>query len=444
MYQHTSNHQINIPRSAKPRLIIIGGGFAGMKLAFRLKGKNMQVVLFDRNNYHTFQPLLYQVATAGLEPDSVAGPIRKQLEPDPDFFFRMAQVEKINTQDKKVHTEIGELSYDYLVIAAGSKTNFYGNQMVMNNAFALKKIPDALDFRHHILQNFEKAVNHDHQEHLPHYLNIVIAGGGPTGVEMAGALAELKKSVLPKDYPEMDFSGMKIILVEGQDRLLGAMHPKSSSRAKKYLEKFGVEVKLNTLVDSFDGNQVTLSDGEQIKSHSLLWASGVQGNLIPGLPEEAVQNSRILVDSRNRVKGTGEVFAIGDLAHMETRHYPGGHPMVAPVAIQQARVLGNNLIRHLEGKPMKPFKYRHKGTMATIGRNKAVVDLPGNITMGGLPAWVIWMFIHLVSIYGLRNKIVVLINWIYNYFTYDKGTRLIIRKFKPAFLNKKNDTKALA
>ena len=415
-----------------------------MKLAFGLKGKNIQVVLFDRNNYHTFQPLLYQVATAGLEPDSVAGPIRKQLEPDPDFFFRMAKVETIDTQEKKVHTEIGELSYDWLVIAAGSKTNYYGNQMVMNNAFSLKKIPDALDFRHHILQNFEKAVNHYSRKHLAQYLNIVIAGGGPTGVEMAGALAELKKSVLPKDYPEMDFSDMKIILVEGQQRLLGSMHPKSSQRAQRYLEKFGVEVRLNTLVDSFDGEQVTLSDGEKIKSQSLLWASGVKGNLIPGLPREAIENNRILVDPYNRVKATQDVFAIGDLSLMKTRAYPHGHPMVAPVAIQQARLLGRNMIRYMKGKSMKPFTYLHKGTMATIGRNKAVVDLPGNITLGGLAAWIIWMFIHLVSIYGLRNKIVVLINWIYNYFTYDKGTRLIIRKFKPAFLRKKSDARAVA
>ena len=240
MYPQASHQHIQIPRSGKPRLVIIGGGFAGMKLAFRLKGKNIQVVLFDRNNYHTFQPLLYQVATAGLEPDSVAGPIRKQLEPDPDFFFRMAKVETIDNRQKKVHTEIGTLDYDWLVIAAGSKTNYYGNQMVMNNAFPLKKIPDALDFRHHILQNFEKAVNHYPQKHLPHYLNIVIAGGGPTGVEMAGAMAELKKSVLPKDYPEMDFVNMKIILAEGQERLLGAMHPKSSRRAQRFLQTFWV------------------------------------------------------------------------------------------------------------------------------------------------------------------------------------------------------------
>lgn len=415
-----------------------------MKLAFALKGKNVQVVLFDRNNYHTFQPLLYQVATAGLEPDSVAGPIRKQLEPDPDFFFRMAKVENIDAHEKKIHTEIGDLSYDYLVIAAGSKTNYYGNWMVMSNAFPLKKISDALDFRHHILQNFEKAVNHYSRKDLLQYLNIVIAGGGPTGVEMAGALAELKKSVLPKDYPEMDFSNMKIILVEGQERLLGAMHPKSSSRAQRYLEKFGVEVKVNTLVDSFDGEQVTLNDGEKIKSLSLLWASGVKGNLIPGLPEEAIEKNRIRVDQCNRVKGTDTVFAIGDLALMKTRAYPQGHPMVAPVAIQQARLLGRNMTRYLEGQPMKPFKYLHKGTMATIGRNKAVADLPGNITLGGLPAWIIWMFVHLVSVYGLRNKIVVLINWVYNYFTYDKGTRLIIRKYKPAFLSRKSDRKTVA
>lgn len=425
-------------------MVIIGGGFAGIKLAFKLKGKGMQVVLFDRNNYHTFQPLLYQVATAGLEPDSVAGPIRKQLEPDPDFFFRMATVERIDVEAQKVHTEIGELGYDHLVIAAGSKTNYYGIQSVMSNAFPLKKIPDALDFRHHILQNFEKAVNHYNPEESSPYLNIVIAGGGPTGVEMAGALGELKKSVLPKDYPEMDFTAMKIMLVEGQERLLGAMHPKSSERALRYLQKFGVEVKLNTLVQSFDGQKVKLSSGEEIPTQSLLWTSGVKGNLMAGLPEEATEKGRIRVDASNRVEGTNNVYAIGDLALMKTSRYPTGHPMVAPVAIQQARLLGKNLVRQKKGQPIKPFRYLHKGTMATIGRNKAVVDLPGNITLGGLPAWITWMFVHLVSIYGLRNKVVVLINWVYNYFTYDKGTRLIIRKFKPAFLNGGKNHKAVA
>jgi len=415
-----------------------------MKLAFRLRKKDLQVVLLDRNNYHTFQPLLYQVATAGLEPDSIAGPIRKQLEPDPNFFFRMAKVEEIDSEEKKVCTEIGELSFDYLVIAAGSKTNYYGIDSIMKNAFPLKKIPDALDFRHHILQNFEMAVNHRSRKQISPYLNIVIAGGGPTGVEMAGALGELKKSVLPKDYPEMDFSGMKITLVEGQERLLGAMNPRSSERAIRYLRKFGVEVKLNTLVDAFDGETVKLSNGEQIESRSLLWASGVQGNLIGGLPEEAVESNRYRVDQFNRVKGTDGIFAIGDLALMKTDRYPHGHPMVAPVAIQQARLLADNLTALLRGKDMKKFRYWDKGTMATIGRNKAVVDLPKKISMGGLPAWIIWMFVHLVSIYGLRNKIVVLINWVYNYFTYDKGTRLIMRRFKPAFLSKKDPPKDVA
>jgi len=441
-YNHTG--KINIPESDKPRLIIIGGGFAGMKLAFRLKKKDLQVVLLDRNNYHTFQPLLYQVATAGLEPDSIAGPIRKQLEPDPNFFFRMATVEQIDSERKKVYTEIGELSYDYLVIAAGSKTNYYGNSSILKNAFSLKKIPDALDFRHHILQNFEMAVNHRSRKQISPYLNIVIAGGGPTGVEMAGALGELKKSVLPKDYPEMDFSGMKIILVEGQQRLLGAMRPRSSQRALRYLQKFDVEVKLNTLVDAFDGERVKLSNGDQIESRSLLWASGVEGNLIEGLPAEAIEANRIRTDRFNRVKGTESIFAIGDLALMKTEHYPNGHPMVAPVAIQQARLVANNLTALRKNKKMKAFRYFDKGTMATIGRNKAVVDLPGKISMGGLPAWVIWMFVHLVSIYGLRNKIVVLINWVYNYFTYDKGTRLIIRRFKPAFLSRKEQSKEVA
>ena len=433
------DNQIKIPATNQPRLVIIGGGFGGIKLAFGLKKKGFQVVLFDRNNYHTFQPLLYQVATAGLEPDSVAGPLRKQLEPDPDFFFRMAEVRRIDTKNKTIDTGIGELPYNYLVLALGSQTNYYGISSIIENSFPIKQVTHALDFRHHLLQNFEAAVNKENPEGLEKYLNIVIAGGGPTGVEIAGALGELKKSVLPKDYPEMDFSGMKIILVEGMDRLLGAMRKKSSERARKYLEKFGVKIRLNTLVSSFDGNYVGLSNGEYIVSRSLLWASGVKGNIIEGLPHKSIENNRIRVDEYNRVLGTKEVYAIGDIALMKTPDYPKGHPMVAPVAIQQARLLSRNLHKMQKENHLQNFRYTNKGVMATIGRNKAVVDLPGKISLGGVPAWTIWMFVHLISIYGLRNKLVVFINWAYNYFTYDKGTRLIIRRFTPKFVKEEKN-----
>lgn len=436
MKEYYSNN-LNIPDTEPPRIVIIGGGFAGIRLAFGLKKKGFQVVLFDRNNYHTFQPLLYQVATAGLEPDSIAGPLRKQLEPDSDFFFRMAEVQSINTKYKKVITEIGDLQYDYLVIANGSQTNYYGNQSIEENAFPLKQITHALDLRHHILQNFEAAVNRGNAENIETYLSIVIAGGGPTGVELAGALGELKKSVLPRDYPEMNFNDMKIILVEGMDRLLGTMRKKSSDRALKYLQRFGVEIRLNTMVQSFDGEHVELSDGKHIETRTLIWASGVKGNLIRGLPDDSVEDDRIKVDQYNRVIETDDVYAIGDIARMKTPEYPIGHPMLAPVTIQQASLLAKNLQKIKENVPPEKFRYKNKGVMATIGRNKAVVDLPGNISLGGLMAWFIWMFVHLVSIYGLRNKLVVFINWIYNYFTYDKGTRLIIRKFTPRFIRMK-------
>ncbi len=426
-------NKMRIPGTGNPRLVIIGGGFAGIKLAYLLRKENLQIVLFDRNNYHTFQPLLYQVATAGLEPDSIAGPLRKQLEPNLNIYFRMAKVQKINPTQKSIETEIGPLSYDYLVIASGSRTNYYGIESILNNTFPLKQIPHALDLRHHILQNFEAAVNTENNEKLKQYMNIVVAGGGPTGVELAGALGELKKSVLPNDYPELDISKMQIYLVEGQSRLLGSMRRKSSERALRYLKKFGVEVKLNTLVESFDGRYTKLSSGEHVETQTVIWTSGVKGNIINGLPEGSIENHRILVDEFNRVEGFNNAFAMGDVALMKTSKYPEGHPMLAPVAIQQAKNLAQNIKKELKGKNPKPFIYKEKGTMATIGRNKAVVDLPANLSFGGFFAWLIWMFVHLFSIYGLRNKIVVFGNWVYNYFTYDRGTRLIIRKFKPAF-----------
>ncbi|TRX53649.1 NAD(P)/FAD-dependent oxidoreductase [Fulvivirga sp. M361] len=427
---------IPIPESKHPRIIIIGGGFAGVKLVKKLKNLPVQIVLFDRNNYHTFQPLLYQVATAGLEPDSIADPLRKQLEPVKNFFFRMAEVYSVDGASNMIHTEIGVLDYDYLVIATGSRTNFFGNESIMQHAFALKQIPQALDLRSHILQNFEAATITEDPLEKKSRMNIVIVGGGPTGVEVAGALGELKRSILPKDYPELDFSKMSIILLEGSSSLLGGMSDFASEKALKYLKKFHVDVYLDTLVKSYDGHSALLSNGEEINTHTVVWAAGVKGNYPDGLKESSLERDRIVVDHYNRVAEYDNIFAIGDIAMMKSEGYENGHPMLAPVAIQQGNHMAMNLKRLLKGEELKPFKYFDKGSMATVGRNKAVVDLPGKSSLGGFPAWVIWMFVHLISIIGFRNKLIVFLNWVWNYFTYDKGTRLIIRKFIPKKLRK--------
>ncbi|UII28482.1 NAD(P)/FAD-dependent oxidoreductase [Fulvivirga maritima] len=426
-----SEKKIPIPASDHPRLIVIGGGFAGVKLIKKLSKQPLQIVLFDRNNYHTFQPLLYQVATAGLEPDSIADPLRKQLEPVSNFFFRMAEVYTIHYKEKYITTEIGNMSYDYLVIATGSKTNYFGNESIMSHAFPLKQIPQALDLRSHILQNFEEANITTDENKLEAMMNLTIVGGGPTGVEVAGALGELKKNILPSDYPELDFDKMNITLLEGTDRLLAAMSPFASKRALKYLKKFDVEVKLSTLVTSYDGKVAKLNNGEEIKTGTLIWAAGVQGNYPDGLEDDMIERGRIKVDAFNMIQGADNAYAIGDIAFMSgDPAYPKGHPMVAPVAIQQGDHLAANIKRSIKGKALIGFKYHDKGSMATIGRNKAVVDM-GKMRLGGFFAWLIWMFVHLISIIGFRNRLIVFSNWVWNYFTYDKGTRLIIRKFIP-------------
>ncbi len=426
VFQHPS---IRIPQSNLPRIVIIGGGFAGIRLVKKLRNSGFQIVMFDRHNYHTFQPLLYQVATAGLEPDSIAGPLRKLFGGMKNFYFRYAQVEEIVPEKKMIVTSIGDIEYDYLVIANGSKTNYFGNDGIIKNSFPLKQIPQALDLRSQILQNFEKAVLVNEEDKAKSLMTFVIVGGGPTGVEVAGALGELKKQVLPNDYKELDFNQMKIILIEGHDRLLSSMSDKASKKALKYLKRFGVEVVLGKVVKSYDGHNVILNDDTVIYSETLVWAAGVKGNVIKGIPETSIERNRILVNEFNQVKGFDRIFAIGDIASMKTDEFPNGHPMLAPVAMQQGKHLGKNLTSMLRGKELKPFVYFDKGSMATIGRNRAVVDLPGKRNFGGLLAWFIWMFIHLVYIIEFRNKLVIMSNWIWNYFTYDRGTRLIIRAF---------------
>lgn len=420
--------KLTVPETEHPRIVIIGGGFAGLMLAKALKKVKAQVVMLDRNNFHTFQPLLYQVATAGLEPDSIAGPLRKSFEGHFNYIFRMVKVTGVDFKKNEVQTKVGNLSYDYLVIANGSVTNYFGNDELKKKVMPLKRVVHALDIRSHILQTFEQAEFVADKEKLERMMNIVVVGGGPTGVEVSGALAELKNHILPKDYPDLDFSTMKIHLVEGTGRLLNGMSDAAGKNAKMYLEKMGVELKLNTQVKGYEKGLVTLDSGE-LQSETLIWAAGVKGNIIDGIDATNVMRSRIVVDEFNQIKGMENVFAIGDVAMMQTDELPYGHPMLAPVAMQQGKHLAKNFRTILANKPMQPFKYLDKGSMATVGRNKAVVDMPGGLHLKGFFAWLVWMFIHIMYLIGFRNKLITLNNWIWSYFTYDKGTRLIIRTF---------------
>lgn len=420
---------LNIPDTTKPRVVIIGGGFGGMNLVKALRGADVQVVLFDKQNYNGFWPLLYQVGTAGLEPDAIAEPFRKMFDGYKDFFYRMVRVNKITPETRKISTVIGELHYDYLVIATGSKTNFFGNEQIQKYAFPLKTIPEALNVRSQFLQCFEQASMTTDPEERQSLLNFVIAGAGPTGVEMAGSLAEMRKYVLPNDYPGMDFSRMNIYVVEGLGKVLPPMSDESGQRAQRYLEDLGVIVKLNTMVESYDGETVTFKGGEQIRTQTLVWGAGVTGAIIDGIPAESIEKGRILVDPINQIQGLTNVFAIGDIAFMKLPDYPKGHPGVAQPAIQQGKHLAKNLSRMLKNEPTKPFDYFDKGSLAIVGRSRAVADLPGNFHLGGFIAWMTWLFVHISFLVGFRSKLSVFTNWMYRLFTYQRSTRLIIRPF---------------
>ncbi|MBQ4914497.1 NAD(P)/FAD-dependent oxidoreductase [Maribacter sp. MMG018] len=422
---------MNIPRSNCPRIIIIGGGFGGVSLAQKLRKKDVQVVLLDKNNYHTFQPLLYQVSTGGLEPDSIAYPLRKVLIGYDNFFFRLAEVTEILAEKKMLKTTIGEISYDYLIIATGSETNFFGNDELEKHAMAMKTIPQSLNLRSLILENFEQALLTDDYHERDALMNFVIVGGGPTGVELAGALAEIKKGILPKDYPDLDTRRAQINLVQGGDRLLNAMSDKASKKAEQFLEELGVQVWKNVRVTGYDGKTVRTKTDLTFETATLVWAAGVKGATIKGMDakELLAGGHRLPVNEFNQVVGYKDIFAIGDIACMQTEDTPYGHPMMAQPAIQQGRNLGENLERLLEGKPLKPFQYKDKGSMATVGRNKAVCDLK-NIRFQGVFAWFVWMFVHLFFLIGFRNRVVVFVNWVYNYVRFDREARLIIRPFK--------------
>lgn len=422
--------KVHLPSSEHPRVVIIGGGFGGITLAQGLKKAPYQVVLLDRNNYHTFQPLLYQVATGGLEPDSIAFPLRKMFADQDNLTFRVAQVEEVDPNRKVVQTNIGEVDYDYLVLATGTGTNFFGMDEIAHYAHGMKSIPESLDLRSLILQNFEEVHQEPVQALKEQLMKFVVVGGGPTGVETAGALAELQRHVLPSDYPELDLAQMEVHLIEAGDQLLAGMSEKSARDAKQALEKMGVNVWLNTQVTQYNGVTVETNQDLVLDSRTVIWAAGVKGNLIPGFADEQVgRGARLLVDAYNRVHGLDGVFAVGDIALMISEEFPRGHPQVAPAAMQQGTALAENFQRLQKGAPLLPFEYFDKGSMATIGRNRAVVDFR-KLHLRGRIAWLGWMFVHLLYLIGFRNKMVVFVNWVWSYFTYDKGTRLIIRPFK--------------
>lgn len=422
---------MNIPRTSFPRVVIIGGGFAGVALAKKLSKQEVQVVLLDKHNYHTFQPLLYQVSTGGLEPDSIAYPIRKILKDFPNFYFRLANVEEIDTKKNKLKTNIGDLKFDYLVVASGSKTNFFGNAEIEKHSMAMKTIPQSLNLRSLILENFEEALLTSDLNERNALMNFVIVGGGPTGVELAGALAEIKKGILPKDYPDLDTRLAQIHIVQAGDCILKGMSAKASQKAEDFLEKLGVNIWKNVRVTNYDGKTVTTDTDLTFETATLVWAAGVKGATIKGLDAEdyVTRGNRILVNAFNQVKGFDHIFAIGDIACMASTEYPFGFPMMAQPAIQQGEQLGDNLLRLIEEKPLKPFVYKNKGAMATIGRNKAVVDLK-KWKFQGVFAWYVWMFVHLFFLIGFRNRMVVFVNWVYNYVRFDREARLIIRPFK--------------
>ncbi|MFD0992291.1 NAD(P)/FAD-dependent oxidoreductase [Tenacibaculum geojense] len=422
---------MNIPQTCFPRVVIIGGGFAGLAAARGLEEQELQVVLIDKHNYHTFQPLLYQVATGGLEPDSIAFPLRKRFNDVENFYFRLAEVTNIDADQKEVQTTIGNLAYDYLIIATGSTTNFFGNTNVQKYAMEMKSVPQSLNIRSLILENFEEALLTSNLEDRKKLMNFVIVGGGPTGVELAGALAEMKKEILPKDYPDLDIRLMKINLIQSSGELLKGMSSKASEKAEDFLIKLGVDVWKNLRVLDYNGDVVSTNGEDHFRASTVIWAAGVKGEAIKGLPETCLieRPARYKVDAFNKVVGLPNIFAIGDVACMQSESYPYGHPMMAQPAIQQGKLAAKNILSELKGKALKPFVYNDKGAMATIGRNKAVVDLP-KWKFQGVFAWFVWMFVHLFSLIGFRNKAVVFLNWMYNYIRFDRETRLIIRPFK--------------
>lgn len=408
------------------KIIIIGAGFAGLRLARKLANSTVNVLVIDKNNHHQFQPLFYQVAAANIEPSAISFPLRKVFQNTDNVRIRVAEVLSINPEAKVVNTSIGEFKYDMLVIATGATTNFFGNEAVERCAFPMKSTVEAVKLRQHILENFEEAT-YANEERRKSLFNIIIAGGGATGVELAGSLAEMKKNILPRDYPDFDHQLVNIILVEGGDATLSPMSKASQEKSKSYLESMGVKILLNTRVKSYDGTAVELSDGQLLVSNTLIWAAGIKGNIISGLEAATIERgNRFKVDRNCQVTGYTDVYAIGDIATMQTEKYPNGHPQVANVAISQGKYLATNFLNNVTATTFKPYEYDDKGSMATVGKNKAVVDLPW-FSFQGFFAWVVWMGLHVLLLMGMKNRVQVFINWMYAYFTNDSSLRLIFK-----------------
>lgn len=413
-----------------PKVIIIGGGFGGIEVAKKLKHHPVEILLLDRHNHHTFQPLLYQVATGSLEAPSVAFPLRKMFRRQNNLRFRIADVQQILHAEKTVITDIGAFNYDYLVIATGATTNFFGNQDIEYYSLPMKNLKEAVNIRSFLLQNIEEALLQPSKEEQIPYLNFVVVGGGPTGVELSGAIAEIRNHILAKDYPELNKEDMHVFLVEGQDKVLANLSPQASEKAELYLRELGVTLMLNKRVTGYDGETITFADSDPISAKTVIWSAGVMGQFPHGIPEELIQRGRrIRVEPTCLVPGMENVFAIGDVAAMITEETPNGHPGVAPAAQQQGRFVASQIIKILQNQPLEHFKYFDKGSMATIGRNKAVVDI-GKLRFQGFFAWWVWMLVHLMSLIGFRNRLVTFVNWMISYITFNGGVRLIINKFE--------------
>ena len=418
----------NIERTDKKRIIIVGGGLGGLELAFKLVDDDYQVVLVDKNNYHQFPPLIYQVASGGLEPSSISFPFRRLFQDKKDFFFRMAKVESVNTDKKTIKTTVGEIDYDYLVLAFGAKTNFFGNKDIEATTLPMKSVSEAMRLRNTILRNLELALTEEDPARKQALMNIVVVGGGASGVEIAGAVAEMKKNIIARDYPDLDSSQMHIYLVNAVDRLLSAMDPVSSKRAERDLKELHVHIRQPQFATEYKDGILKTSAGLEIPTQTVIWVSGICANTVEGFPAESIGHAgRFLTDRFCRVKGVKDVYAIGDVSLVEgDEEYPLGHPQLAQVAMQQAKTVAKNFKAMSKGKELKPFKYKNLGVMATIGRNHAVAEISGK-KFGGFPAWALWLVVHLRSILGVKNKTFILLNWVWNYINYKQSLRLILK-----------------
>lgn len=426
---------INIQRNQKKRVVIVGGGLGGLRLAEDLYGSGMQVVLIDKNNFHQFPPLIYQIASAGIDPSSISFPFRQIFRKRKDFYFRMAEARMVDTEKKILQTSIGKIDYDYLVLAAGATTNFFGNKNIEEWAIPMKTVPEAMGLRNALLSNFERALTCATEEERQELLNVVIVGGGATGVEIAGALAEMRRYVIPYDYPDMDSSLMHIYLIEAGDRLLAGLSQESSQKAYEFLKSMGVDIQFGKMVTDYRDHKVIMKDGTEIPTRTFLWVSGIRANAMPGIDESHLgRGFRFKVDEYNRIPGVEDVFVIGDQClQTSDAAYPNGHPQVAQVAIQQAKNLAKNLkliVKGADSSELTAFRYKNLGSMATIGRNKAVVEI-GKFRSQGFFAWVLWLVVHLRSILGVKNKMMVLLNWLWKYVSYNDSIRMITYATKP-------------